>query len=411
MPNDAPIRALTAYETLRRQLEPLSAQIEALQSNTGIYRPIEEAARNRTLMRAALGPAEDLRRSVQRITELTRLAGGSQAGRPLLSAPTEWSEFLRLGAKLEKQFVLPETHDIPKLLEALKMDGLEALKIDGTAIALAHYRDHASQCRHAIEAMTTPWLNQQNQLRSISGFLGLQHIGHELLTKPIFDVESAERLRHYLGDWRARVDWPSTIFTDARDRSEFYLERGLDPDLTDFPAIAFDQAITSAGVKRAPPPYIRAYADTDDKQGEQNAGFERNNAAHDRLQRFESQIRVFIDQRMTATVGENWIKHRVSGMRKQWKEKQTNALDRGEARQPLIAYADFTDYLKIIKRKDNWEQVFVSVFQRKSSVQESLQRLYPIRICTMHARIITQDDELYLHAETKRLLIAMGIET
>ena len=38
------------------------------------------------------------------------------------------------------------------------------------------------------------------------------------------------------------------------------IERGLDPDLTYYPAIAFDQAITNAGVKRAPPPYIHAYA-------------------------------------------------------------------------------------------------------------------------------------------------------
>lgn len=29
----------------------------------------------------------------------------------------------------------------------------------------------------------------------------------------------------------------------------------------------------------------------------------------------------------------------------------------------------------------------------------------------MHSRIITQDDELFLHAETRRLLLAIGIET
>ena len=114
---------------------------------------------------------------------------------------------------------------------------------------------------------------------------------------------------------------------------------------------------------------------------------------------------------MTPTIGENWIKHRVPGdMCRQWKNKQAKALDEGESKQPLIAYADFTDYERIIVRRDNWDKIFASVFRRKSLVQESLQRLYPIRVCTMHARIISQDDELYLHAETTRLLSAMDIE-
>ena len=390
MPDDTLSRALKTLETLRRQLEPLSVQIEALQSNAGIDRLIEDAARTRTLMRAALGPVEDLRRSPQLNTEI-------------LDAATELGSLRRLGVELEKQFLLPKLPDTRKLFKALEMGG--------TARALSLNRDDVSRFRQAIEAMTTPWLDSQNQLRSLNGLLGLQHIGHELQSKPAFDVESAERLRLHLGDWRAKIDWPSAIFTDPLVRSEFYLERGLDPDLTYYPAIAFDQAITNAGVKRAPPPYIRAYALGDDKRGEQDAGFGRNNAAHDRLQRFESHLRAFIDQRMTATVGENWIKHRVPGdMRGQWKDKQAIALDGGESKQPLIAYADFTDYATIIERKDNWDQVFVSVFRRKSLVQESLQRLYPIRRCTMHARIITQDDELYLHAETKRLLSAMNIE-
>ena len=388
MPDDTLSRALRASETLRRQLEPLSVQIEALQSNTGIHRLIEDADRTRTLMRAALGPVEDLRRSLQLNTEL-------------LGAATELRGFRRLGVQLEKQFLLPKLPDTSKLFEALEMGGT-------TARALSRNRDHVSRFRQAIEAMTTPWLDSQNQLRSLNGLLGLQHMGHELQSKPVFDVESAERLRHYLGDWRARIDWPSAIFTDAPVRSGFYLERGLDPDLTYYPAIAFDQAITNAGVKRAPPPYIRAYAHADDQRSDQDAGFERTNTAHDRLQRFESQLRAFIDQRMTAIVGENWIKQRVPGpMCQQWKAKQEKALDGGEPKHPLIAYADFTDYVGIIVRRDNWDQVFASVFRRKSLVQESLQRLYPIRVCTMHARIITQDDELYLHAETKRLLSAM----
>jgi hypothetical protein len=43
-------------------------------------------------------------------------------------------------------------------------------------------------------------------------------------------------------------------------------------------------------------------------------------------------------------------------------------------------------------------------FGRPESVRESFQRLYPIRLDTMHARPITQDDELLLYVETRRLV-------
>ncbi len=87
------------------------------------------------------------------------------------------------------------------------------------------------------------------------------------------------------------------------------------------------------------------------------------------------------------------------------------ALEDREPERRLIAYADFTDYVRMIVRKDNWEQIFRPFFRRKALVQESLQRLCPIRVCAMHARVITQDDELFLMAETVRLLKAMGIKT
>ncbi|MEX0805198.1 MAG: hypothetical protein WD688_18030 [Candidatus Binatia bacterium] len=70
----------------------------------------------------------------------------------------------------------------------------------------------------------------------------------------------------------------------------------------------------------------------------------------------------------------------------------------------MIAYADFTDYERVICRGDNWRDVFAPFFRRPESLRESLQRLYPIRLDTMHARFITQDDELLLYVETRRLM-------
>ena len=228
MTDDILKNALRAQDALRRQLDPLSARIGALQADSAIQRLIADADHTRDLMRTILGPAEELRRSLL-LDKIPSLASDLEGIRSL-------------GIELENQFRLPSLPETPTLLRALEMDK--------TARPFAHYRDHTAELRHAVEAMTTPWLNIQDQLRSLTGFVELQEIGHVLRTLPTFDLDPAQRLRSHLGDWRDRIDWPADIFIDSLARSGFYVERGLDPALTDFPASAFHEAITIAGIKR-----------------------------------------------------------------------------------------------------------------------------------------------------------------
>ena len=181
--------------------------------------------------------------------------------------------------------------------------------------------------------------------------------------------------------------------------------------MTEFPPDTFRQSLTVAGIEEAPVPEAPTYDVTPPVEvNDEEVAFERTNKAHDRLQRFETEIRRFIDEQMTITFGTNWIKRQVPGnIRQNWLEKERKAREERGDQYSLIDYADFTDYVQIITRKDNWIEVFEAVFGRKASVVESFQRLYPIRICTMHSRVITQDDELYLLVETKRILAAIGI--
>lgn len=248
-------------------------------------------------------------------------------------------------------------------------------------------------------------------MRSVGAFADIQSIGFALQNVPAFDVHLTELLRIDLGDWQDRVKFPKEIFDDPLARSAFYQEQGFDPALTAFPADAFAETLDIAGLSGAPPPIINVYDyEKVPEEDEHEAAFARTNAAHDRLQRFETQLRQFIDEQMTKACGDQWTKHRVPGrMRQNWIEKRDKARANGEANHPLIAYADFSDYSPLITQKNNWNEIFQPVFRHPSSVQESFQRLYPIRICTMHARMITQDDELYLHVEIKRILSAIGI--
>jgi hypothetical protein len=111
---------------------------------------------------------------------------------------------------------------------------------------------------------------------------------------------------------------------------------------------------------------------------------------------------------MSDYFGLGWEKQQVPGdTRQQWKEKRATALEKKEEEQPIIAYADFTDYEKIIVQNKNWEAVFKPIFRSKIDIQVSLQRLYPIRIQTMHAREITKEDFLLLTVEVNRILRAI----
>jgi biotin-(acetyl-CoA carboxylase) ligase len=382
-------KLLETQETFRRQIEPLSTSMKAIEENSGIRRLIAEANRNQEMMRAALGPIEKLQRS-------GLLNSASQLG-------SEFQQMNKKIAEIEKRFRLPEIAESTKLFRQFENSGVSSV--------LKQYQQQAAKFQIAIESMQTPWLDMQDQFRSISGFVELQGIGHALQTIPAFEKHMTDVLRINLGDWRDKINWPKDIFSDAVARTTFYAERGLEPSLTAFPSMAFEQGIAIAGLKGTPPPLVQAY-NSELKPEEDEDAFERTNEAHDRLQRFETHIRQFIDEQMKAAFGERWSKSQVPGdIRKAWLDKQQKARDHGEPELPLIAYSDFSDYVPIITRKDNWDTVFKPIFKRPMLVQESFQRLYPIRICTMHARLITQDDELYLLVETKRILKAIGIVT
>ena len=174
------------------------------------------------------------------------------------------------------------------------------------------------------------------------------------------------------------------------------------------PVSVFGQTLLIPGPRRESLSLVDRYGPPVPSSGDSNeeASLARTNMAHDWLQRLETHLRRFIDDRMTRAFGPDWPKHRLpNGMYDQWKKKESDAECAGGGRGwPLMAYADFTDYAPVICRRDNWQAVFAPFFVRQESVRESFQRLYPLRIDTMHARTITQDDGLLLYVETKRLV-------
>ena len=380
---------LNKQEKMRYQLEKSSYARASLARGNDMVNAIRQAYVSPELLRAASNA-------------LKQFHGSLGSG----YVDASYTRILRhmdsLTKVVEEQFYLPELTRVQNLLRQFENSSF--------AVLMERYNVGMSQITRSFETMRTSWLNTVDEMSSVKSLATLKGIGHAIGTTKPFDTKLTDSLRIDLGDLRDRISWPPDVFIDPLARTSLYVERGLNSKLTAFPAKAFDQITADAGLRGIEIPLDDEYnfEAIRDVSDEDEIALERTNEAHDKIQRFETRLRRFIDELMTEAFGPSWTKHQLPGdIRKQWIDKRQKAREYGEREWPLIAYADFSDYVTIITRKDNWTRVFQGYFGRKTSVQESFQRLYPIRICTMHSRPITQDDEFYLFVETKRLLGAM----
>lgn len=378
----------TRAVTLSPSVQQAFDSIKGIQLDPMVYDFTHSMNKNQEAMQAALSSIEKLQQPLA-IEGLDRVQ-------------VQFSEMARIAQQFEAKFRMPELGEAARLAAEIQ----EQMQIRFKPITL-----HREAISKAMRAIHTPWLDVADALNSARSFTALQGIGKTLAQYPAFGNEVTANLRDHLGDWREPFKLSQDIISDIAARSALYESRGFDTGLTEFPGPAFEEAVSLAGLWEPVPDIvivpdliIPAPSSSDEPE------FERTNQAHDHLLRFEAHLREFINRQMLATYGDTWIKHQVPGdIRKAWNEKRDTAREHGDEVRPLIEYADFTDYEIIIVRKDNWTAVFKPIFRRKESVSESLRRLYPIRLSTMHARLISQDDELYLLAEVKRILKAIGV--
>ena len=372
-------RVAMAYEPLRSH--------ESLVSNA-VAEMVALSARQDEALRLALGPLRDF--------ESLRLAELLQT----LAADAD--RISSIAVRAAASFRYPELNETSRVIADMLAKNDEAFE------RLSSYQDSIQSAMDAIQA---PWIKAENALQSVSAFTDLHAMAADLARFAPFDGRLVRQLRGGLGDWRDHLALPEGVGDSLRLRSDFYVDRGFDPELTEFPNAVFEQTLERGQLRQPIPPiddpFIEEVPSPDDAN---NDGLVRTNWAHDRITRLELHVRVLIEREMKAVVGDNWIRQRVPGpMRDAWAAKRGKAIQAGEKPLDLIHYADFTDYRVLIERRDNWNEVFKPVFGRKEDIRESWQRLFPIRIATMHARLISQDDELLLVVETKRILKAIGV--
>lgn len=391
-------------ETWRRLTDPLGELRRHIDPLGDIYKQIGLGSTTMEFLRQE----EERRKLLSGIADLggaAKIAADFESQRKLLEGPIE--EARRVGLfdpnsdirqsitaamearqVYESMFRLPEVDELGRLAREAMGAAELTRSVFGTQDAL----------QAAMASVQSPWLRVEENGASARAFSDIVAIGRGIDARRAFESEFADALRPHLGDWRDVVQPAFEPLIDPVFRTGLYRERGFDPALTDFTPAAFEESLTIAQLRNGEPP----------EEVEEDDGFARAREAFDQLQRFEVALRRFIETVMRDVFGDDWMKRQLPpNMLDAWIDKRDKAVKAGQIEQPLIEYADFTDYRAIIERKDNWNTVFKPVFGRPEDVRESLQRLFPVRIATMHARIVTQDDQLLLLVETKRVLRAI----
>ncbi len=401
------MRAIDPFKDARSHIEQYttSMAMDYLKREQDLLRaatsPFEDEKRYLAEITASAMMAKDIYRDMDLIREtaldLARQATSSSA---IAQMEKQQQEFRDLLISHEDMFRLPQTFETTRLLSSYHIGPV-------AEFAQQHAIDILDRQRF-LETITTPWIQREEAERSVTAILELQGMGNALRAMKGFDPEFTAALRLDLGDWRDKITFRKSVFIDPVARTDFYVNRGFNGALTDFPDAAFHQGLEIAGLDDVSLDLELhgsvALPSTDRKE---ETDLKRTNKCHDHLQRFERRLRQFIDEKMTSQYGPNWPKKRLAPqLYERWEFKKQKAELNGEM-VTFIEVADFTDYETIICRRDHWREIFETMFKKKESVRESLQRLQPIRLAVMHARIVTKEDELYLAAEIMRLLRAI----
>jgi hypothetical protein len=337
--------------------------------------------------------------------ELAQLAAMEQG--PLLSAVRNFHDELKLQAKLlSRSDLFLDSYRVPTA-DTLAV-ALAGMDISGVTPLLNESNGHIDWLKSMGEVQT-PWARFDNEARSVRAFAELHSIGAAVKFGAGFDPRMVAALRSNLGDWRDVMTFPNDILLEPLHRTELYLERGFNPDLTDFPEEAFCDGLSSAGDEVS---YLNAVDlgsfIPDDASPEESATLKRTEFGYAVLMRFERSLRVFINNKMTEKHGADWPKKRLSPKDYEaWEDKAEKSKSAGRPLEFLIEAADFTDYEGIICRRDDFRNVFAAFFGRPESIRECFNRLRPLRLATMHSRLLTKEDVLYIVSECTRVMQAI----
>lgn len=130
------------------------------------------------------------------------------------------------------------------------------------------------------------------------------------------------------------------------------------------------------------------------------------------LKELESSLRSLIQSRLSSVSSKWWTERIPNDVRERAEQRKAKneRLYPWHPEQGLnqIFYVDFTDYAKIILRKDNWEEAFSPVFKDKEIISAKLKELEPIRNAVAHFRDLNHSEIQKLRLYAKEIVASIS---
>jgi hypothetical protein len=134
------------------------------------------------------------------------------------------------------------------------------------------------------------------------------------------------------------------------------------------------------------------------------------------LNELETSLRQYVEKQMSK-ISPKWWKERIPRDVQELSEQRKKGNEEcswpwyGKGSESLMCYIDFSDYARILLRRDNWRDCFRKAFKNQTQLQASLERLEPIRNTIAHNRALTPDQKMTLSIEKKFILSCICTET
>lgn len=257
----------------------------------------------------------------------------------------------------------------------------------------------------AAGMMRAPWAEIGNPSRSLGVLHNYMEIGRYVGSPDSYSESATEFLRSRFGDWRDVGSIPTDSLLDPLARYDLYVDRGFDEDLTDAPDEVVEEEVVASGlpINWAAVFEVKELAVANTPM----RALENSRVARDYIGNFEIYLRTIIDRLMTDAFGPKWYRTRLpNNMLDGWLAQRDVDRNNGRPDEPILNYSQLADLGQIICKQDNFREVFQRYIRRRQDVQETFERLVPIRNVAAHNRIILPGELIIMTAEIQRFVMA-----
>jgi ATP-dependent Lon protease len=133
---------------------------------------------------------------------------------------------------------------------------------------------------------------------------------------------------------------------------------------------------------------------------------------------FEKEPHIILDELENAL--RNCIKSNLQGLSENWwierippdiRQRAEDRRSKDDMKRDPVQYIDFSDYVKIITKRDNWKNSFNRIFKDGDIITAKLRELEPIRNAVRHSRKLTSEQKEKLKVLTKDIVRQISATT